>query len=69
MEGRSIHIFVKETLGKYETWEMDGTGSRSYLMLDFSFCSVEPLCSTKKKRDVLSINCLLEQRSTNIHKY
>jgi hypothetical protein len=48
---------VKEPLGKYETWEKDGNGSRSYLMLDLGICSVEPSCSTKK-RDVLSINCL-----------
>lgn len=59
--------FVKEPLGKYKTWEMDGTGSRSYLMLNFGIWSVEPLCPTKK--DVLSINCLLEHWSTNIHKY
>lgn len=62
-EGAYTYV-VKEQFGKYKTWEMDASGSWSYLMLDFGVCIVEPSCSTKKKRDVLSINCLIEHRST-----
>jgi hypothetical protein len=40
---------VKKPLGKYNMWEMDETGSRLLVTLDFGMCSAEPSFSPKAR--------------------